>query len=99
VARQTTTPPLIFDLLAAEPFSMRVLGPLLWLYDHVDTGLAETPAFRDIDGDCAAPHYRCLQPRTRVRSYCWARGFARLFGKSIWQQQRRCQEPGRFREM
>ena len=56
MARQTTTPPLIFDLLAAEPFSMmRVLGPLLWLYDRVDTGLAETPAFRDIDGDCVIP--------------------------------------------
>ena len=34
VARRTTTLPLIFDLLATEPFSMRVLGPLLWLHDN-----------------------------------------------------------------
>ena len=55
VARRTTTLPLIFDLLATEPFSMRVLGPLLWLHDNVDSDLAETPAFRDIDGDCVIP--------------------------------------------
>ena len=55
VARRTTTLPLIFDLLATQPFSMRVLGPLLWLHDRVDNDLAETPAFRDADGDCVMP--------------------------------------------
>ena len=45
----------IFDLLATQPFSMRVLGPLLWLHDRVDNDLAETPAFRDADGDCVMP--------------------------------------------
>ena len=34
---------------------MRVLGPLLWLHDRVDNDLAETPAFRDADGDCVMP--------------------------------------------
>jgi hypothetical protein len=46
-------------------------------------------------GDLMQIAQRCRPPRatpprstrTRVRSYCWARGFARLFGEFIWQQQ------------